>query len=165
MEDFNEIEEIGSDYDDEDDYLKCEHCGGLFDAEEGYCGSCSDLKLNQRKLLPDEKLFKGVIEWQGIEIKIDQHRFFGDAGITGITVESVKPEKEPLPITETGFKSLHIPIDNVRHYGGAESYIIQYLDHEAAKPEWAKTQKRNVDEKIEQIKSEDAAKQIDLFGG
>lgn len=115
-------------------------------------------------LKKNEKLFNGIVEWEGIQIEIDQHVIYSDVGITGITVKSLFPVNEPLPITETGFKSLHLAIKNVKHYGGVESYIIKYLDNEAAKPEWAKTKKRNAKEIIEQVKIDDAAKQIDLFG-
>ena len=150
---------------DEQDCLKCEHCGGLFDAEDGYCGSCCETKFNAGLPLPDEKLIKCVAEWQGITIEIDQHVIYGDVGITGITVSSITPEKAILPITETGFKSLHPSIESVKHHGGVKGYILSYLDHEAAKPEWKKSKKRLKLEQIAQVKIKDAAKQMDMFGG
>lgn len=115
-------------------------------------------------LQKNEQFFNGIVEWQGIQIEIDQHMIFSNVGRTGITVKSLLPKDEPLPISETGFKSLYPAIETVEQYGGVESYIIKYLDNEAAKPEWAKTKKRNAKEIIEQVKINDAAKQIDLFG-
>ena len=150
---------------DEQDCLKCEHCGGLFDAEDGYCASCCDTKFNQGLPLPDRKLVKCIAEWQGITIEIDQHTVFGDAGITGITVSSITPEKAILPISETGYKSLHPSIESVKHHGGVKNYILAYLDHEAAKPKWEKSKTRLKLEQIAQVKIKDAAKQIDMFGG
>ncbi|NRA86142.1 MAG: hypothetical protein HRU28_01860 [Rhizobiales bacterium] len=150
---------------DEQDFFRCEHCGGLFDPDEGYCNSCCKTKFNAGLPLPDEQLVKCVVEWQGITIEIDQHVIYGDVGITGITVSSILPEKAPLPISETGFKSLHPFIESVKHHGGVKNYILAYLDHEAAKPKWEKSKNRLKLEQIAQVKIKDAAKQIDMFGG
>ncbi|NRA87514.1 MAG: hypothetical protein HRU28_08975 [Rhizobiales bacterium] len=114
--------------------------------------------------MPDEQLVNCITEWQGITIEIDQHVIHADVGITGITVKSILPEKEPLPISETGFLSQFPSIESVKHYGGVKNYILSYLDHEAAKPEWEKSKKRLKQEQIEQIKIKDAAKQMDMFG-
>ncbi|MCJ8325154.1 MAG: hypothetical protein HRU29_11940 [Rhizobiales bacterium] len=130
--------------------------------------SCVNWQLNimgENMTLSDEKLFNGVIEWQDITIEIDQHVIHADVGITGISVKSLIPKNEPLPITETGFRSIFPSLESVEYYGGVENYVVSYLNHEASKPEWERTKKRLQHEQIEQSKIDDASKQIDMFGG
>ena len=73
--------------------------------------------------------------WEGITISIQHTPHWHDL-IDHIEIKSVKPEREPLPITETGYKSHFIHDENLQEYGGAEAYVLAWLDHEANKPEW-----------------------------
>lgn len=44
--------------------------------------------------------------------------------------------REPLPMTETGYKSLHLPYGEVESAGGVATYVTRWLDAAAQKPEW-----------------------------
>ena len=56
---------------------------------------------------------------------------------------------EPLPITETGYKSNIMAIAELDGYESVEAFVLAWLDHEAEKPEW--------------IKLEQESKQMTLF--
>ncbi|OWU69956.1 hypothetical protein [Phaeobacter sp. 22II1-1F12B] len=45
---------------------------------------------------------------------------------------------EPLPISETGYRSNFLPRDAVEEYGGPVEYVTAWLGHEASKTEWQK---------------------------
>jgi len=52
----------------------------------------------------------------------------------GIT--SIEPERTPLPITPTGYKSVFLPQGTVAKNGGPIETVRQILDEAAALPEW-----------------------------
>ena len=54
-----------------------------------------------------------------------------------------------LPVTETGYRSHFLPAATVEEFGGPESYVSAWLDHEAKSPDWKKRK--------------DAARQMSLF--
>jgi hypothetical protein len=43
---------------------------------------------------------------------------------------------EPLPITETGYRSLFLPVDSVEHAGGPVAYVRLWLEAKATSPAW-----------------------------
>lgn len=45
---------------------------------------------------------------------------------------------EPLPISETGYRSHFLPREAVEEYGGPVEFVKAWLDHDAAKPAWKK---------------------------
>ncbi|MEI4235091.1 hypothetical protein [Roseovarius sp. D22-M7] len=58
-------------------------------------------------------------------------------------------DRQPLPLTETGYRSHFLPGGIVEDYGGVEGYVRVWLDHEAESPDWKKRK--------------DAARQMSLF--
>ena len=57
--------------------------------------------------------------------------------ISHFEIRSLKPEKAALPITETGYRSHHFHPDSVDFSDiGVVQFITDWLDKEAAKPEW-----------------------------
>tara|TARA_R110000787_G_scaffold65861_6_gene148103 strand:- start:19144 stop:19446 length:303 start_codon:yes stop_codon:yes gene_type:complete len=73
--------------------------------------------------------------WEGITISI-KHTPQRWNVIDHIEIRSVKPERAPLPITETGYKSHFIQEEYLNEYGGAEGFVLAWLEHEAKTPAW-----------------------------
>lgn len=76
------------------------------------------------------------LTWQGIEIEaIYTPRKWG---ITAhLEIHSIQPERAPLPITETGYRSHFHPCGTVEAAGGdVAAQVTAWLDEEAKKPEW-----------------------------
>lgn len=88
--------------------------------------------------------------WQGIEIEAIYTLL--KWGVTAhLEIRSIAPERAPLPITETGYRShFHAP-GTVEALGGdVVAQVTAWLDEEAAKPAWRAYV--------------DASRQGDLFG-
>lgn len=73
--------------------------------------------------------------WEGITVSI-KHTPHWHGAIDHIEIRSIKPERAPLPITETGYKSHFIQEEYLNEYGGAEAYVLAWLDAESKSPEW-----------------------------
>lgn len=73
------------------------------------------------------------VEWRGIALKIGYiaKRF---AGMDHVEVRSA--ERVPLPITETGYRSLFILPERLKEHGDPETYVLAWLDHEAQSAAW-----------------------------
>lgn len=74
--------------------------------------------------------------WQGIEIHViyTQRKW---SVIDHLEIRSVNPERAPLPITETGYRSHFIQPGTVEAHGGdVIAQVTAWLDEEAAKPAW-----------------------------
>lgn len=75
--------------------------------------------------------------WQGIEIEATYTPQKWGGVIAHLEIRSVKPERAPLPITSTGYRShFHQPGTIEAHGGDVVAQVIAWLDEEAAKPEW-----------------------------
>lgn len=79
--------------------------------------------------------------WHGIEIEARYNpHHYGE--IAHLEIETVAPERAPLPITETGYRSHFHPRGLVRPNEGeslgdaAIRSVVEWLDTEAAKPDW-----------------------------
>ena len=91
------------------------------------------------------------ITWEGIEIEITcnepdymkSHREIYGYRILHIEVKSLDPEKAPLPITETGYKSIFIAEPELAGKGGSLKYVTSYIDHEAKSEKWKNCQKNS----------------------
>lgn len=74
-------------------------------------------------------------EWCGICVSLQHvHKYCGV--IEHLEIRTIDPEKTPLPITETGYKSHFIDETSINNYGGALAYVLAWLDDAARKPEW-----------------------------
>ena len=84
------------------------------------------------------------ITWQGIDIQITVEipdylkitEEFDGYKTFHIEVETISPLKTPLPITETGYKSIFIPEPELSEYGGVVEYILDNINNEARSTEW-----------------------------
>jgi len=75
--------------------------------------------------------------WRGIEIEAVYDPVAFGGLIAHLKVRSLKPERAPLPVTETGYKSHFHPQGIIEaHEGGVIGQVTAWLDEEAQKPEW-----------------------------
>ena len=74
------------------------------------------------------------LQWKGIAICIR----YAPLCFGGISshLEVTTPNKAPLPITGTGYRSHFLPCGTVESLGGALAYVTTWLDQEAESPEW-----------------------------
>ena len=81
--------------------------------------------------------------WNGIEIEIrwiaDYVSFDDGQSMAHLEVESVKPARAPLPITETGYRSHFINRSNVDHMGGPEAYVEAWIHEMSHTHAWRET--------------------------
>ena len=76
---------------------------------------------------------KHSITWRGIEIEITfTPEKFGMAD----HIELRSDGKTPLPVTETGYRSIFLTCGQVADYGGAAAIVTAWLDHEAEQTGW-----------------------------
>ena len=74
--------------------------------------------------------------WQGIEIEAIYEPNKWQV-IAHLEIRSINPERAPLPITETGYKSHFHEIGTIEALGGdVVAQVIAWLDEEAEKPDW-----------------------------
>lgn len=77
--------------------------------------------------------------WRGTPLHAAYDRDgFGTPGepyhVAHLQVQSAR--REPIPVSETGYKSLFIPGGEVEACGGVVSYVTRWLDAAALKPAW-----------------------------
>ena len=75
-------------------------------------------------------------DWNGIEIEA----IYGPEGYgpyAHLEIRSINPERAPLPVTETSYKSQFHPKGTIEARGGnVVQQVIAWLDEEAQNPEW-----------------------------
>ena len=86
------------------------------------------------------------IDWQdpvtsrSIRLSVTHSRDYLSQGSDHVEVESLKPKRAPLPITETGYRSHFLPGIELINAGGPITFVTAWLDREAAGPQWRKAQ-------------------------
>jgi len=79
-------------------------------------------------------------DWNGLtlEIRFEPNWLNIDAGIdpAHLEIETIHPQRAPLPITETGFLSHFTSRDTVAAYGGAVAFVEAWLEAESQAPDW-----------------------------
>ena len=84
------------------------------------------------------------IDWQNpvtgeaVRIRITHAREYLTSGSDHIEVESIKPKKAPLPITETGYRSHFMPATELINAGGPVTFITSWIAREASSKVWTK---------------------------
>lgn len=85
------------------------------------------------------------IEWQNpasnetITIRITHARDYLAQGTDHIEVESIKPARAPLPITETGYRSHFIAPLELINAGGPVTFVTAWIEQEARGKAWSKS--------------------------
>jgi hypothetical protein len=79
-------------------------------------------------------------DWSGIRLRIRYERNWPNSdrpiAIAHLEIEAVAPAHEPLPITETGYRSHFCAPQTVDEMGGPLGYVLAWLDAEAKSPLW-----------------------------
>lgn len=99
-------------------------------------------------------IFVSRIDWNGITVEVSYEPNWlglsiGGEPVAHLQLQSVKPERAELPVTETGYRSLFISANRVAEEGGPLTYARLWLDCEAGHPAWTARQ--------------EAARQFSLF--
>ncbi len=84
-----------------------------------------------------------IINWRGTDIQITtstpiySNSFKEVYGyhLINIEVKTINPEKAPLPITNTGYKSVHITEPELQSCGGSVKLILDEINASANSPE------------------------------
>jgi len=74
-----------------------------------------------------------------VTIRITHARDYLSSGSDHIEIESIKPAKAPLPMTETGYRSHFMPALDLMNAGGPVAFVQDWLTREAAGKSWRKT--------------------------
>lgn len=83
-----------------------------------------------------------VIDWQGIKIEVRYEPYWlstpdhADDDNAYLEIVSQQPAREPLPITETGYRSHFTTRAEIDSHGGPVAFVQQWLDAGAATPAW-----------------------------
>ena len=76
---------------------------------------------------------KHNITWRGIGIEVT---YTPDKFGMVDHIELRSEDRAPLPVTETGYRSNHLPLGNVTAAGGAVDFVTAWLDYEADQSGW-----------------------------
>jgi hypothetical protein len=95
-----------------------------------------------------ERYTKTRATWRGIGLEIRHCPTWSKAAEID-HIEVISDERQPLPITETGYKSLFILPEYIAEKGDAKDYVFAWLNHEAQSEAWKRSQS--------------AARQLSLF--
>ena len=75
--------------------------------------------------------------WRGITLEIRHCPMWSK--IAEIDhIEVVSEDRQVLPVTETGYRSLFIKPEYIQRHGDAEVYVLGWLDEESMVQEWAR---------------------------
>jgi hypothetical protein len=77
-------------------------------------------------------------EWNGILLElIYEPQWLGiDENLAHLSVTSIRPERTPLPITETGYRSHFVAAADVDSAGGPVAYVEAWLTAESRTLAW-----------------------------
>lgn len=99
-------------------------------------------------------IFTQRIDWNGITLEVSWEPSWLPTSasldaVGHLQLQSIAPERAPLPVTETGYRSLFINPEDVMNEGGPLAFVCAWLDCEARSPSWRAQQ--------------EAARQLALF--
>lgn len=84
-----------------------------------------------------------TLEWDGIELSIiyepnwlNTQASLDDLAHAHLEVRSIRPERAPLPITETGYRSHFVDTQEIDEAGGPAAYVATWLSQAAKTAEW-----------------------------
>ena len=73
-----------------------------------------------------------------VRIRITHAREYLSNGSDHIEIESIKPKRAPLPITETGYRSHFLPALDLINAGGPVTFVTAWIAQEAKGKAWTK---------------------------
>ena len=99
--------------------------------------------MTKRKTTPKARdgIEKFPVNWQGIALEIRFERNWlgsppSEFHPSHLEIQTTAPEREPLPITETGYRSHFVAAEDIDEAGGPVPYVTAWLDHAANSKEW-----------------------------
>ena len=90
--------------------------------------------MTKRRIVTDK------IEWRGILLVIRHQHDYLWPGTSHVEVHVVRPKRAVIPITETGYRSHFIDREELSLAGGAVTFVIAWLDREAARRKWQRAE-------------------------
>ena len=90
----------------------------------------------RRKTMTQREVYSHRIDWNGITVEVTHEPNWlntSDVGYATAHIQlcGVAPERAPLPMTETGYRSHFLPAEEVTEAGGPIAYARAWLDGEA----------------------------------
>ncbi|MBL3575658.1 hypothetical protein JMK10_17720 [Rhodovulum sulfidophilum] len=86
---------------------------------------------------PDCVVWEHRLLWRDYVIKIIHTcGWCRQQGVDHLSITCLAPDRAPLPITETGYKSHFLAEFEIAKAGGAVPYVEAWLNQEASTPEW-----------------------------
>lgn len=73
-----------------------------------------------------------------IRIRVSRTPDYLSAGTDHVEIESIKPRKAPLPITETGYRSHFLNPAEITREGGLQAFVMAWLNRAADGKHWRK---------------------------
>lgn len=80
-----------------------------------------------------------TLNWEGIALSINWCPVWfamADGSVSTAHLEISSDARVPLPVTETGYRSIFLPAEQVEAFGGPVAYVQALLDQEAASDAW-----------------------------
>ena len=80
-----------------------------------------------------------TLHWQHITLSVSYEANWlnmPECPTAHLQVRSASPEREPLPITKTGYRSHFLPTGIVEAYESPADYVRQWLDEAMLSPAW-----------------------------
>ncbi len=95
--------------------------------------------------MTQREVYSHRIDWNGITVEVTCEPNWLNASDVGyatahIQLCSVAPERAPLPMPETGYRSHFLPAEEVTEAGGPIAYARALLDGEASSKAWKDAQ-------------------------
>lgn len=78
------------------------------------------------------------ISSERVRIRITHAREYLASGSDHLEIESIKPKRSPLPITETGYRSHFIAALDLINAGGPVTFVTAWIEQEAKSNAWTK---------------------------
>lgn len=92
---------------------------------------------------PTRTIIAITMEWQGISLEITYEPNWlnmsgrdPSLGYAHLEVRSISPERARLPITETGYRSHFLHVEEIDDVGGPVAYVTAWLCDMATSREW-----------------------------
>lgn len=78
-----------------------------------------------------------VIDWQGLSLSVTFDPDWSGLGyIAHLEVTTVKPDRAPNPISETGYKSHFLPLKEIENAEELRQYVLAWLAEAAESADW-----------------------------
>lgn len=111
-------------------------------ADEAACGQIAETAdPDDYRVRKSRQIELHELDWQGIRIRVTYEADWlnmGDRDYSHahLELESILPERAPLPMSGTGFRSHFTHAEAIDSLGGPVAFTEAWLEAEAAKPAW-----------------------------